>query len=97
MNDYLKQIKQNINENQFLGQVCAQYRNLYAVIVNGNEILAEVSGKFIYSAKNKEDYPTVGDYILLDRKDNKAGNAIIEKVIERKSIFKRKNHNNGQN
>lgn len=46
MNDYLKQIKQNINENQFLGQVCAQYRNLYAVIVNGNEILAEVSGKF---------------------------------------------------
>ncbi len=97
MNNYLDKLNQNISENYFLGRILTQYRNLYKVLINDKEIIAEVSGKFIYNSKNKEDYPVVGDFVLLDRDNSMLGNAIIEKVFARKTILKRKNHNNGQN
>lgn len=87
----------NLEKDKFLGRISSQYRDIYKVLVNEKEILAQVSGKFIYNSFNKEDYPAVGDYVQLDRNDDKAGNAIIEKVFERKTVFKRKNANNGQN
>lgn len=94
---YLDKIKESLDKNEILGKVSAQYRDIYKVIVNNNEILAQVSGKFIHNSVNKEDYPVVGDYVLLDRDNNINGNAIINKVFERKTVFKRKNLNNGQN
>lgn len=94
---YLDKIKESLDKNEILGRVSAQYRDIYKVIVNNNEILAQVSGKFIHNSVNKEDYPVVGDYVLLDRDNNINGNAIINKVFERKTVFKRKNLNNGQN
>lgn len=94
---YLDKIKESLDKNEILVRVSAQYRDIYKVIVNNNEILAQVSGKFIHNSVNKEDYPVVGDYVLLDRDNNINGNAIINKVFERKTVFKRKNLNNGQN
>lgn len=94
---YLDKIKEPLDKNEILGRVSAQYRDIYKVITNNNEILAQVSGKFIHNSLNKEDYPVVGDYVLLDRDNNINGNAIINKVFERKTVFKRKNLNNGQN
>lgn len=94
---YLDKIKKSLDKNEILGRVSAQYRDIYKIIVNNNEILAQVSGKFIHNSLNKEDYPVVGDYVLLDRDNNINGNAIINKVFERKTVFKRKNLNNGQN
>ncbi len=97
MKSYLDKIKESLDKNEILGRVSAQYRDIYKVIANNNEILAQVSGKFIHNSLNKEDYPVVGDYVLLDRDNNINGNAIINKVFERKTVFKRKNLNNGQN
>ena len=93
----LKNIKENISKEQILGRVSSQYRDIYKVIVNDREVLAKVSGKYMYNTYSKEDYPVVGDYVVLDRDDDKTGNAIIEKIIDRKTILKRKNINNGQN
>lgn len=93
----LKNIKENISKEQILGRVSSQYRDIYKVIVNDIEVLAKVSGKYMYNTYSKEDYPVVGDYVLLDRDDDKTGNAIIKKIIDRKTILKRKNINNGQN
>jgi ribosome biogenesis GTPase len=36
------------------------------------------------------DYPAVGDFVMLDRNDDAAGNAIIHHVLTRKSAFIRK-------
>lgn len=86
-----------LEKDKFLGRISSQYRDIYKVLINEKEILAKVSGKFIYNSFLKEDYPVVGDYVQLDRDSDELGNAIIEKVFERKTVFKRKNHNNGQN
>ncbi|HEX9153377.1 MAG TPA: ribosome small subunit-dependent GTPase A [Candidatus Saccharimonadales bacterium] len=74
----------------FLGRVVAQYKDLYRVVTSGAELSAEVSGKMRYSSDELSDYPAVGDFVLVDREDALHGNAIIHKVLARKSVFLRK-------
>lgn len=78
------------NENFYLGRVSVQYKDIYRVVTEEGEVLARVSGKLSYSSNSTFDYPVVGDWVLLDRTDNKNGDAIIHKVLTRKSCFSRK-------
>lgn len=72
------------------GRVSVQYKDIYKVFTEEGEVLARVSGKLSYSSNNTLDYPVVGDWVLLDRADNKNGDAIIHKILSRKSYFSRK-------
>ena len=74
----------------FLGRVVAQYKDLYNVATGKSEILSEISGKLRYSSDQLSDYPAVGDFVMVDREDNLHGNAIIHKILTRKSIFIRR-------
>lgn len=74
----------------YLARVSVQYKDLYKVITKDGEIQAEISGKLNYSAGNTADYPAVGDWVLVDRTDDKNGNAIIHHILTRKSCFERK-------
>ncbi|VYU50025.1 ribosome small subunit-dependent GTPase A [Clostridium tertium] len=78
------------NDDFYLGRVSVQYKDIYKVFTEEGELLARVSGKLSYSSNNTLDYPVVGDWVLLDRADNKNGDAIIHKVLSRKSYFSRK-------
>ena len=78
------------NDDFYLGRVSVQYKDIYKVFTEDGEVLARVSGKLSYSSNNTLDYPVVGDWVLLDRTDNKNGDAIIHKVLSRKSYFSRK-------
>ena len=78
------------NENYYLGRISVQYKDIYRVVTEEGEVLARVSGKLSYSSNSTLDYPVVGDWVLLDRTDNKNGDAIIHKVLTRKSYFSRK-------
>ncbi|MDD2585780.1 MAG: ribosome small subunit-dependent GTPase A [Syntrophomonadaceae bacterium] len=77
-------------EGLHLARVSVQYRDIYKVITEHGEIQAEVSGKFIYLASGAENYPAVGDWVLVDRSDGVSGNAIIHHILTRKSSFERK-------
>lgn len=74
----------------YQGRVTAQYKGLYKVFVDDNEVIAEISGKFRSMVGCMEDYPAVGDYVEIDRNISGSGNAIIHKVLTRKSMFIRK-------
>jgi ribosome biogenesis GTPase len=74
----------------FLGRVVAQYKDLYKVATEKSDVFAEVSGKLRYSSDEISDYPAVGDFVMIDRDDELHGNAIIHKVLTRKSVFVRK-------
>lgn len=78
------------NESFYLGRVSVQYKDIYRIVTEEGEVLARVSGKLSYSSNSTFDYPVVGDWVLLDRTDNKNGDAIIHKVLNRKSYFSRK-------
>ena len=74
----------------YLARIISQEKNFYqAVCVNG-VLFAEVSGKLRFEATIQSDFPTVGDFVMLDRCNNKNGNAIIHHVLHRKSLFVRK-------
>ncbi|MDW7685062.1 MAG: ribosome small subunit-dependent GTPase A [Bacillota bacterium] len=74
----------------YIGRIISQYKNLYKVITEHGEITAEISGKFRFDVKVLSDYPAVGDFVMLDRNEDLNGNAIIHKVLTRKSAFIRK-------
>lgn len=74
----------------YIARVSAQYKDMYKIITENGEILAEISGKLNYSSKSTIDYPAVGDWILVDRIIGENGNAIIHHVLSRKSYFERK-------
>lgn len=56
-----------------VGRVSAQYKDLYRVITETGEVLAEVSGKLRFNAAALSDFPAVGDFVLLDRTDTVEG------------------------
>jgi len=74
----------------FVGRIISKSTNIYEVICENGQILAEISGKLRHNAINLSDYPAVGDFVMMDRCDNGGGNAIIHKVLKRKSAFIRK-------
>lgn len=72
-----------------LGRVISQSRDLYRVVTNDGELLAEVSGRFRHESGSASDYPAVGDFVMLDRGSGEGGNGIIHHVLARKSSFER--------
>lgn len=74
----------------FVGRVLSQSRDIYRVISVSGEMFAEVSGKLRFSAKMTSDFPSVGDFVMLDRETDRKGSAIIHHVLSRKSAFLRK-------
>lgn len=73
-----------------LARVSVQHKDLYKILTEYGEILAEVSGKMLYAVADSGEYPAVGDWVLVDRLTNTTGNAIIHHVLSRKSSFQRK-------
>lgn len=74
----------------YVGRVLSQYRDLYQVVCENGEMRAEVSGKFRFQVKAPSDFPAVGDFVMLDRTTAESGNAMIRRVLARKSAFIRK-------
>jgi ribosome biogenesis GTPase len=73
-----------------IGRVIAEYKGLYKIATEEDDILAKVSGKYIKGVVDTKDFPAVGDWVLVDRKSNKNGDGIISKVFPRKSVVSRK-------
>lgn len=73
----------------FIGRVSSQSKNLYKVITENGEIVAEISGKYQYSVKDISEYPAVGDFVMVDRTNKTQGTGIIHHTLSRKSVFAR--------
>jgi len=72
-----------------LARVIVVYKNKYTIRGQKSKIQAEVTGKMVYSAESKLDLPTVGDWVFVEYFDKNTF-AVIQEVLPRKSILKRK-------
>ncbi len=72
------------------GRIIGQNKELYKVATIKGEVIGEISGKMRHLATKITDYPTVGDFVIIDRVDQAHGNAIIHHIITRQSIIVRK-------
>ncbi len=71
------------------GRITSQAKGLYRAVTDDGELICEVSGKMRYDSMNPEDFPAVGDFVVLDRSTDEEGNAIIHEILPRKSSFTR--------
>lgn len=72
------------------GRVVLQHRNLYRILTAEGELTAQVSGKLRHQAAAPSDFPAVGDFVMLDKTDDRDGYGTIHQVLPRKSAFIRK-------
>ncbi len=64
-------------------------KNNYRVSDGSHDMKAELSGKFLFTAEEKIDYPTVGDWVAVQAL-NDFTLAVIHSVFPRKTLLKRK-------
>ena len=70
-----------------VGRVVAEHKERYVVRTVARELDAEITGNMRFTARSREDYPAVGDWVACIAYDS--GTAIIHKVLPRFSTIQR--------
>lgn len=71
------------------GRITLEHKRIYRLLSEHGELLGEVTGKLRYEATGREDYPAVGDWVVISpRAEEKK--ATIHALLPRKSKFSRK-------
>lgn len=89
LDDWFQKLSNDINDNLIIARVIEVNKNSYLVSNGIHEMIAELSGKFIYNAKCSTDLPTVGDWVVIQPMENFTF-SIIHSVLTRKTLLKRK-------
>ena len=71
-----------------VARVIAEYKEAYRVKNTAGEYLAKITGKQMFDALSREDYPAVGDWVAIT--DLGEEQAVIHKVLPRRTIIKRR-------
>lgn len=79
-------IEKNLKDFE-IGRVISEHKEKYIVKTEKGEFEAEITGNLRFSAKNREDFPAVGDWVALTTYDSDF--AIIHKILPRFSIISR--------
>lgn len=87
-NNKLEKFRMNSNFKDFdIGRVVMEHKERYVVITEYGEVEAEITGNLRFSAKSREDYPAVGDWVTLTIFESSI--SIIHSVLPRFSIISR--------
>lgn len=78
-----------IKDGQSIARVTEVNKNSYIVSTGIHEMIAELTGKFLFDAQSATDLPTVGDWVTIQALDNFSF-AILHSILPRRTILKRK-------
>ncbi|MBK8398612.1 MAG: ribosome small subunit-dependent GTPase A [Leptospiraceae bacterium] len=70
-------------------RVISEHKEMYRLQSEKGEFLGEVSGKLLYTAVNREDFPVVGDWVYIQELEGE-NKAIIHSIFDRKTKLSRK-------
>lgn len=70
-----------------MGRVISEHKERYIVKTLAGEFEAEITGNLRFSARSREDFPAVGDWVALTKYEDDF--AIIHKILPRLSSIKR--------
>ncbi len=87
-NDKIEKSRIENNLEDFdIGRVISEHKERYIVKTEKGEFEAEITGNLRFSAKGREDFPAVGDWVALTIYDS--GFSIIHEILPRFSIISR--------
>ncbi len=69
-------------------RIISEYKGAYKVKNEDGEFLARVTGKHMFDALSREDFPAVGDFVIIEELPE--AQAVIREILPRKTIMKRK-------
>jgi ribosome biogenesis GTPase len=91
-NEFFESNRKELKLDEFsVGRVTVEHKESYKVKNTNGEYLAKVTGKQIFNASSREDYPAVGDWVAITELNKEQ--AVINAIIPRKTIIKRKRNN----
>lgn len=71
-----------------VARVIGEYKGAYKVKNEAGEYLARITGKKMFDASSREDYPVVGDWVVIE--DVGYNKAVIRGILPRKTMIKRR-------
>ncbi|MFA5310559.1 MAG: ribosome small subunit-dependent GTPase A [Candidatus Paceibacterota bacterium] len=74
-----------------IARVVAEYKELYRIKDENGERPAKITGKQIFNATKREDYPAVGDWVAITKPDEEM--AVIHEILPRKTVLSKKYSN----
>jgi ribosome biogenesis GTPase len=84
----LKNHRKEQNLSSFgVGRVISEHKERYFVKTDENEFEAEIVGNLRFSAKNRSDFPAVGDWVAISEYDE--NKVLIHAIFPRKTIVER--------
>ena len=87
-NDKLEKLRHENNLMDYeIGRVISEHKERYIVKSEKGETEAEITGNLRFSAKSREDFPAVGDWVAMTIYDS--GFSIIHKILPRLSVISR--------
>ncbi|MFH1118968.1 MAG: ribosome small subunit-dependent GTPase A [Bacteroidota bacterium] len=87
-NSKLEKFRADNNLNSLeVGRVISEHKERYIVRTTQGEFEAEITGNMRFTAKGREDFPAVGDWVALTAYDS--GTAIIHSIFPRSSVISR--------
>lgn len=87
-NDELEKFRIEHSLDHFeIGRIVTEHKERYSIKTAKGEYEGEITGNMRFTAKSREDYPAVGDWVTLTIYD--VDSAIIHQVLPRFSVIKR--------
>jgi ribosome biogenesis GTPase / thiamine phosphate phosphatase len=87
-NDIVEKLRNDANFNDFeIGRVISEHKERYTVKTDKGEFEAEITGNLRFSAKGREGFPAVGDWVALTVYDSNS--SIIHGILPRSSTIAR--------
>lgn len=77
-----------IDEGFTIARIAAEHKEMYSLLLDGNVVHAEVTGRLMFAAESRKDFPAVGDWVAVQAYEN--SNAIIHHILPRKTCIVRK-------
>lgn len=93
--EYFESKRKEQNLEQFsVARVITEYKGAYKVKNLAGEYIAKITGKQMFDAKSREDYPAVGDWVAIKEIDKE--NVIIHGTLPRRTTIKRKSNDRNE-
>jgi ribosome biogenesis GTPase len=87
-NSELENYRKEQNIDSFgIGRVIAEHKERYIIRTDKSELDAEIIGNLRFSANSRNDFPAVGDWVVISEYDE--DKALIHSVLPRKTVIER--------
>ncbi len=72
-----------------VARIAAEHKGRYTILLNGKFLSAEITGKMMFTAETRKDYPAVGDWVAVMPQDDPSP-CVIHHIFPRTTLLSRK-------